>query len=61
MIKDITHPQFNISNVPFDERIDCLNQLTDARDNGLITQFESLDIACEQWYIQFKVSKLKKQ
>jgi len=61
MIKDITNSQFNISNVPFDERVDCLNQVMDARDNGFITQEESLDIVCNQWYIQHKVSKLTKQ
>ena len=59
MIKDINNPQFNIANVPFDERVDCLNQLTDARDNGLITQDEMLDIACVQWFDQYKISKLK--
>lgn len=59
MIKDITDSQFNISNVPSDERVDCLNQVIDARDNGFITQEESLDIICNQWYIQYKVAKLK--
>jgi len=59
MIKDITDSQFNISNVPSDERVDCLNQVIDARDNGFITQEESLDIICNQWYIQYKVTKLK--
>ncbi|MEK9697817.1 MAG: hypothetical protein VW270_18765 [Candidatus Poseidoniales archaeon] len=59
MIKDINNPQFNIVNVPADERVDCLNQVIDARDNGLITQKESLDIVCNQWYIQFKTAKLK--
>lgn len=59
MIKDITDSQFNISNVPSDERVDCLNQVIDARDNGFITQEESLDIVCNQWYIQYKVAKLK--
>jgi len=58
MITDVTNPQFNITNVPFDERIDCLNQLSDARDNGVITQDEMLNIACVQWYVQHKVSKL---
>ena len=60
MIKDINNPQFNIVNVPFDERVDCLDQVIDARDNGLITQKESLDIVCNQWYIQFKAAKLKR-
>lgn len=59
MIKDINNPQFNIVNVPADERVDCLNQVIDARDNGLITQKESLDIVCNQWYIQFKTAKLR--
>ena len=56
MIADITTPQFNINNVPFDERIDCMNQLSDARDNGFITQKELLGIV-DEWYIQFKISK----
>lgn len=59
MIKDINNPQFNIVNVPADERIDCWEQVIDARDNGLITQEESLDIVCNQWYIQFKTAKLR--
>ena len=59
MIKDINNPQFNIANVPFDERVDCLNQLTDARDNGVITQDEMLNIACVQWFDQYLISKLK--
>ena len=58
MIKDINNPQFNIANVPFDERVDCLNQLSDARDNGFITQKELLGIF-DEWYIQFKTAKLK--
>ena len=57
MIKDINNPQFNIANVPFDERIDCLNQLSDARDNGFITQKELLGIV-DEWYVQFKTEKL---
>ena len=57
MIKDINNPQFNIANVPFDERVDCLNQLSDARDNGFITQKELLGIV-DKWYIQFKTEKL---
>ena len=60
MIKDINNPQFNIVNVPADERVDCLDQVINARDNGLITQEESLDIVCNQWYIQFKTAKLKR-
>jgi len=59
MIKDINNPQFNIANVPFDERVDCLNQLTDARDNGVITQDEMLYIACVQWFDQYLISKSK--
>ena len=58
MIKDINNPQFNIANVPFDERVDCLNQLSDARDNGVITQDEMLNIACVEWFDQYKISKL---
>ena len=58
MTKDITNPQFNIANVPSGERVDCMNQLSDARDNGVITHDEMLDIACVQWYVQHKVSKL---
>ena len=59
MIKDITNPQFNIANVPFEQRLECLDQLSNARDNGLITQDEMLNIACVQWFDQFKISKLK--
>ena len=59
MIKDINDPQFNIANVPFEQRLDCLNQLSDARDNGVITQDEMLNIACVQWVDQDKISKLK--
>jgi len=59
MIKDITNPQFNIANVPFEQRLDCLNQLSNARDNGVITQDEMLNIACVQWFDQYKISKLK--
>ncbi len=58
MIKDINNPQFNIANVPFDERVDCLNQLSDARDNGVITQHEMLNIACVEWFDQYRISKL---
>ena len=57
MIKDINNPQFNIANVPFDERVDCLNQLSDARDNGFITQKELLGIV-DEWFIRFKTEKL---
>ena len=60
MIKDITNPKFNIANVPFDERVDCLNQLIDTRDKGLITQGEMMDIAFGQWVDQHKISKLKR-
>jgi hypothetical protein len=60
MITDITNPQFNIANVPFEQRLDCLNQLNDARDNGLVTQDEMLNIACIQWFDQYQISKLVK-
>lgn len=59
MIKDINNPQFNIANVPFEQRLDCLNQISDARDKGLITQDEMLDIVCVQWFDQWKITKLK--
>ena len=59
MITDITTPQFNINNVPAEQRVDCLNQLIDARDNGFITVNESVDIAADQWYIQVKANELK--
>jgi len=59
MIKDIMNPQFNIANVPFEQRVNCLDQLTDARDSGLITQDEMLNIVCVQWFDQWKISKLK--
>ena len=59
MIKNITNPQFNIANVPFEQRVECLDQLSNARDNGLITQDEMLNIACVQWFDQYKISKLK--
>ena len=59
MIKDITNPQFNIANVPFEQRVECLDQLSNARDNGLITQDEMLNIACVQWFDQYKIAKLK--
>jgi len=59
MIKDIFNPQFNIANIPFEQRLDCLNQISDARDNGLITQDEMLNIVCTQWFDQWKISKLK--
>ena len=58
MIKDIMNPKFNIANVPAEQRVDCLNQLSDARDNGFITQKELLGIF-DEWYIQFKTAKLK--
>ena len=58
MITDITTPQFNINNVPAEQRVNCLNQLSDARDNGFITQKELLGIF-DEWYIQFKTAKLR--
>ena len=61
MITDITTPQFNINNVPAEQRVDCLNQLIDARDNGFVTQNESIDIAAVQWYDQCQIAKLKQQ
>ena len=60
MIKDITNPQFNLANIPFEQRLDCLNQLSNARDNGFITQDEMLNIACIQWFDQWKIAKLKR-
>lgn len=60
MITDIFNPQFNIANIPFEQRLDCVNQISDARDNGLITQDEMLSIVCIQWFDQWKVSKLKR-
>ena len=60
MIKDIFNPQFNIANIPFEQRLDCLNQISDARDNEFITQDEMLNIVCTQWFDQWKIStKLK--
>lgn len=59
MIKDIMNPKFNIANVPAEQRVDCLNQLIDARDNGFVTQNESIDIAAVQWYDQCQIVKLK--
>ena len=59
MIKDIMNPKFNIANVPAGQRVDCLNQLIDARNNGFITVNESVDIAADQWYIQVKANELK--
>jgi len=59
MVKDIFNPQFNIANIPFEQRLDCLNQISDARDNGFITQDEMLNIVCVQWLDQWKISKLK--
>ena len=61
MIKDIMNPKFNIANVPVEQRSDCLNQLIDARDNGFVTQNESIDIAAVQWYDQCQIAKLKQQ
>ena len=60
MITDITTPQFNINNVSAEQRVDCMNQLSDARNNGFITQNELLGIF-DEWYIQFKAAKLKQQ
>jgi len=59
MITDIFNPQFNIANIPFEQRLGCLNQVTDARDNGFITQDEMLNIVCIQWFDQWKITKLK--
>ena len=60
MITDIFNPQFNIANIPFEQRLDCLNQISDARDNGLVTQDEMLNIVCVQWFDQWKITKLKR-
>ena len=60
MITDIFNPQFNITNIPFEQRLDCLNQISDARDNGFVTQDEMLNIVCVQWFDQWKISKLKR-
>ena len=60
MITDIFNPQFNITNIPFEQRLDCLNQISDARDNGFITQDEMLNIVCVQWFDQWKITKLKR-
>ena len=59
MITDIFNPQFNIANIPFEQRLDCLNQISDARDNGFVTQDEMLNIVCVQWFDQWKITKLK--
>lgn len=61
MITDIFNPQFNIANIPFEQRLDCLNQISDARDNGFVTQDEMLNIVCVQWFDQWKITKLKQQ
>ena len=61
MIKDIFNPQFNIANIPFEQRLDCLDQISDARDNGFITQDEMLNIVCVQWFDQWKISTKLKQ
>ena len=58
MITDVTNPKFNIVNIPFLNRIQCMEQIWDARDKGFISQNEALDIVCNQWYIQVKASKL---
>jgi hypothetical protein len=60
MITDIFNPQFNIANIPFEQRLDCLNQISDARDNGFITQDEMLNVICVQWFDQWKITKLKR-
>ena len=60
MITDIFNPQFNIANIPFEQRLDCLNQISDARDNEFITQDEMLNIVCVQWFDQWKITKLKR-
>jgi len=54
------NPKFNIANVPAEQRVDCLNQLIDARDNGFVTPNESIDIAAVQWYDQCQIAKLKR-
>jgi len=59
MITDVTNPKFNIVNVPFDNRFQCMEQIWDARDKGFISHNEALDIVCNQWYIQVKAAKLK--
>ena len=59
MITDIFNPQFNIANIPFEQRLDCLNQISDARDKGFVTQDEMLNIVCVQWFDQWKITKLK--
>ena len=60
MITDINNPQFNLANIPFEQRLDCLNQISDARDNEFITQDEMLNIVCVQWFDQWKITKLKR-
>ena len=60
MITDINNPKFNIANIPFEQRLDCLNQISDARDNEFITQDEMLNIVCVQWFDQWKITKLKR-
>jgi len=59
MITDVTNPKFNIANLPFDNRFQCMEQVWNARDKGFISQDEALDIVCNQWYIQVKAAKLK--
>jgi len=58
MNTDINNPQFNLANIPPHNRFDYAIQLSVARDNGLITQHEMLDVF-DEWYIQVKVSELK--
>jgi hypothetical protein len=59
MITDVTNPKFNIASIPPMQRTVPMYQLVRAREGGLITQDEFLDIACNQWYIQVKASKVK--
>lgn len=60
MIIDITHPQFNIAKLSVDQRLDCLSDLCEARDNrNLISDDEFLAIACGQWHVQMVVNKIK--
>ena len=59
MITDVTNPKFNIASIPPMQRTVPMYQLIRARDGGLITQGEMVDIMCSQWHIQFKAAKLK--
>jgi hypothetical protein len=58
MITDINNPQFNLANIPPNNRFDYAIQLSDVRYHGFITQDELLNIL-DEWYIQVKVSGLK--